>query len=138
MKDKDERMTCLRKYKTELPVNVLIDENGAYRLTGENEKFVLFQLNGKDKSIDQPMGTMYLSGELKDDLCYDKDEIEKVRNFVINNSYAIEKVADQDLFMDQFEKVLIKGGKIVSRSRIDIFKQETDWFVKENYENYFT
>lgn len=55
-----------------------------------------------------------------------------MQNFVKNNSYALDKVADQDIFMDQFDVVMIKGGELVSQSQIDELKKKVDEFVEEN------
>ena len=51
-----------------------------------------------------------------------------------NNSYALSKVADEDIFMDQFDEVMIKGGEPATEEQIENQKILVDEFIKENEE----
>ncbi len=135
-------MSNRRKIQTGLPVNIWIDENGSYRAGGHGKR-IKFQLNYGNKSLDQPEASMGLSGDWENDAAfnntYDKTkseiktkDIQKVANFVKNNSYALDKVADQELYLDQFDQIFIKGGELASQSEIDNLKRKVDEFVAEN------
>ena len=46
-------------------------------------------------------------------------ELEALKNFVINNSEAIKKIADCILFLSDIEKHFIKGPKKANKKRIE-------------------
>ena len=55
-----------------------------------------------------------------------------VSNFVVNNSYALDKVADQLLWLDEFWEIFIKGGEEASAEDIAKLKNKTDEYVKKH------
>ena len=55
-----------------------------------------------------------------------------VSNFVVNNSYALDKVADQLLWLDEFWEIFIKGGEEASVEAIAELKSKTDEYVKKH------
>jgi len=113
-----EEMSNRRKDQTGLPVNIWIDEAQAY-IKGGHSKRIKFQLNKADKISNQPFASMDLDGvvhkgpHFKELNTLSEKDIQQVRNFVLNNSYALSKVADEDIYMEDFDKVMIKGGDLV-------------------------
>ena len=132
-------MSNRRKWQTGLPVNVWIDEEKWY-LIGGHGKRIKFQLNHANTVYNQPSALMDLKGELIDEVWKDaknyckipSKEIKEVSNFVKNNSYALDKLADEFLYMEQFDQIVIKGGGLASQSEIDKLKRKVDEFVEYN------
>lgn len=123
------------KHQTGLPVNVWIDERGAYEKSG-HWKRIKFQINYGKRMKNQPDASMDLNGEVVWDT-YDKrkseinkDDIECVSNFVKNNSYALDKVADEDILMEDFDVVMIKGGEPATAEQIAEQKRKVDEFIE--------
>lgn len=130
-------MANRRPHQTGIPVNIWIDEAGAYK-DGGHWKRIKFQLNHSSKVHEQPEASMDLNGEVIEDT-YDKTvseiskkEIREVSNFVKNNQYALDKVADEYIFMDQFDQVMIKGGKPATKEQIEEQKIMVDQFIEWN------
>ena len=132
-------MANRRKVQTGLPVNIWIDEKKGY-IDGGHWKRIKFQLNHGTKTFHQPEASMDLNGNVIENT-YDNTvselsskDIKAVSNFVKNNSYALSKVADEDIFMDQFDEVMIKGGEPATEEQIKNQKILVDEFIKENEE----
>ena len=96
-------MANRRKRQTKLTVNIWIDENGSYR-DGGHAKRIKVQMNYGEKMQNQPFCRMNLYDEIIEDT-FDKKECEvstkdlrKVSNYVLNNSYALDKVADEYIY----------------------------------------
>lgn len=130
-------MANRRPYQTGLPVNIWIDEKSSYKNSG-HWKRIKFQLNRGLKAYNQPEASMDLSGNVVKDT-FNKalseisiNDIKQISNFVKNNSYALEKVADEDIFMDQFDIVMIKGGELASQEQLNEQKNKVDEFIKLN------
>lgn len=131
-------MACCRPYKTGLPVNIWIDEAESYKNVNST-KCIYFQINKKQKFQTQNTCTMTLDGNIpeddltearkKEDFDLEQNELEEVSNFVLNNSYALEKVADQLLWLDEFWKIFIKGGIKAAPEAMELLKDKTDGFV---------
>ena len=130
-------MANRRPYQTGLPVNIWIDEKQGYKDAG-HWKRIKFQLNHGSRIVNQPEASMDLNGNVIADT-YDKTvseiskrEIREVSNFVKNNQYALERVADGDIFMDQFDDIMIKGGKPATKEQIEEQKIMVDQFIEWN------
>ena len=143
MTEKEERLIYIysmanrRPVQTGLPVNIWIDEKQGYKQAG-HWKRIKFQLNRGKRFTNQPEASMDLDGNVIKDT-YDKTvseiskkEIREVSNFVKNNQYALDKVADGDIFMDQFDDIMIKGGKPASKDEIELQKIMVDQFIEWN------
>lgn len=143
MTEKEERLIYIysmanrRPAQTGLSVNIWIDEKQGYKQAG-HWKRIKFQLNRGKRCANQPEASMDLNGKVVEDtfnknVCeISKKEIREVSNFVKNNQYALDKVADEDIFMDQFDDVMIKGGKPASKNEIELQKIMVDQFIEWN------
>ena len=128
-------MANRRKRQTGLPINIWIDENGWYKLGG-HAKRIKVQMNYGEKMQNQPFCRMDLYGNIIEDI-FDKKECEvstkdlkQVSNYVLNNSYALDKVADEEIFMEDYDEISIKGGKLASEEEIDNLIKEVDARIK--------
>lgn len=136
-----QEMANCRPSKTGLPVNIWIDETEAYK-TGKHAKRIKFQINKKPKFQPQNTCPMTLDGKIPDKIWnkikqnkeFSISEAERiaVSNFVVNNSYALDKVADQLLWLDEFWEIFIKGGEEASPEDIAKLKNKTDEYVKKH------
>ena len=64
------------------------------------------------------------------------DEIDSIRNFVVNNAYALDKVADQLMWLDEFWNIRIRGGEKAADEEIRELKNKTDEYVKKHGGHY--
>lgn len=55
-----------------------------------------------------------------------------IRNFVVNNAYALDKVADQLMWLDEFWNIRIRGGGKATDEEIQELKNKTDEYVKKH------
>ena len=135
----DERMANCRAYKTGLPVNIWIDETEAYK-AGKHAKIIKFQINKNPKFQSKNTCPMTLDGKILDEdlaevqknkeFAISEDERNAVSQFVVNNSYALDKVADQLLWLDEFWEIFIKGGDVATLEDISNLKKKTDVYAK--------
>lgn len=138
MQENLQHFACCRPYKTGLPVNIWIDEAESYKNVNST-KCIYFQINKTQKFQPQNTCTMTLDGNIleddlmearkKEDFDLEQNELEEVSNFVINNSYALDKVADQLLWLDEFWDIFIKGGIKAASEAMELLKEKTDGFV---------
>lgn len=124
-------MTPLRKKDTGLPMNIWIDELQKYKI-GKHEIYVKFQMDNDDELKPlKKVCAMNLEGEIKEwsrNCKLTELELYVLKNFVINNSEAIKKIADCVLFLSDIQKYLIKDKKIASKKRIEKLHNK----IKEN------
>ena len=117
------------KDETKLPMNIWIDEAGSY-IDGRHSKRVKFQLDKARKFNPHNCGAMDLDGNIHPDTLklkeLKKQDIDALRNFIHNNRYVLEKVADQDVFLYQIWPDMIKGGVMASENEISILNQKVD------------
>ena len=57
-------------------------------------------------------------------------DLRQVSNYVLNNSYALDKVADEEIFMEDYDEISIKGGKLASEKEIDNLIKEVHARIK--------
>lgn len=136
----DEMANC-RPNKTGLPVNIWIDETEAYK-NGKHTKRINFQINRKSKFQTSNTCPMTLDGKIPEkvwkkvkqnkEFSLTSDDKISIENFVINNSYALDKVADQFLWLDDFWTIFIKGGEKASDEEIEELKHKTDEYVQKH------
>jgi hypothetical protein len=105
-----EEMAGLRKPDTGLPVNLWLDETGAYKRTG-HWKRIKFQGDHGNVINPKSLFTMTISdnpqimppdAEMKIKL--PRKDIERVKIFVKNNANLLSKLADQKITFIQFSK----------------------------------
>lgn len=144
-----EEMANCRPAKTGLPVNIWIDETEAYK-SGKHAKRIKFQINRNVRFQPSNTCTMTLDGNIPNmvwekakrnaEFSLSTEEIDSIKNFVVNNAYALDKVADQLLWLDDFWSIFIKGGDEATDEEIQDLKGKVDEFVQkrkdENYSPY--
>lgn len=126
-----ERLFEMANYYKEdldLPVNIWLDEGEIYKL-GKHAKRIKFQINYMDKIREEYMCPMELNGEIPykiyKKIIKSKDweittrDLERIRNFVINNSYALDFLADQRIRRKAFDELVIKGGNFASDEEVE-------------------
>ena len=128
-------MSNKNKAQTQLPMNIWIDENQTY-VKGGHYKRVKFQLNHSNRINLQAFGSMDLDGNLHPDNLdigeLSRDDIKQLRNFVLNNKYALEHVADNDLWLDEIWPSIIKGGEVASFQDIQSLNLKVDELIEYN------
>ena len=126
-------MANKHKSETLLPMNIWIDENQTY-IKGRHSKRVKFQLDHGNRMNLSRFGTMDLDGNLhcKDigELC--QEDINALRNFVLNNKMALEHVADNDIWLGQIWPSIIKGGEPASFEEIQKLNLKVDELIEYN------
>lgn len=131
-----EEMSNRRKDKTLLPVNIWIDDSGTY-INERHAKRIKFQQNKGDKMGGQPVASMKLDGVVIKTSHYEdgnqlsESDIDEIRNFVINNSYALDKLADEKIKIEDFDSIMIQGGERASDRAIEHQKDLVDILVEE-------
>lgn len=128
-------MANKNKAQTKLPMNIWIDENQTY-INGHHSKRVKFQLNHANKANARAFGSMDLNGNLHPDnldigeLC--QSDIKQLRNFVLNNQYALKHIADSELWLDDIWPSIIKGGEPASFEEIQKLNLKVDELIAYN------
>lgn len=129
-------MANRRKHQTGLPVNIYVDENGTYKKGGHSKR-IKFQLNHGDRMQNQPFAEMMLDGNVVEDtfknikIEINAKELKQISNYVKNNAYALDKVADEEIYMEDYDKVAINGGKEASVEQKEEQKKIVDEIVKQ-------
>ena len=117
------------KNATGLPMNIWIDENQSY-LQGRHSKRIKFQLDRSTKMNIHNSAPMGLDGEVKVELPkhigLTPRDIDQLRNWVHNNKYALELVADVKIPLDEIFPYMIKGGDLASEDAIDVLNAKVD------------
>jgi len=122
-----QEMANVRKKQTGLPVNIWIDEAETYK-KGKYSKFIKFQMD-KGLNFKEPTCPMLLDGTIPEKVLQcsiSKSEIKEIQTFVINNAYALDKLADQLIWKEDFFEFMIKGGDEASKEQIEILQKKTD------------
>lgn len=132
-----QEMANVRKKQTGLPVNIWIDEAETYKKE-KYSKFIKFQMD-KGLNFKEPTCPMLLDGTIPEKVlqgqCFiSKSEIKEIQTFVINNAYALDKLADQLIWKEDFFEFMIKGGGEASKEQIEILQKKTDEAVKKTEE----
>ena len=126
-------MANKNKAQTKLPMNIWIDENQTY-IKGRHSKRVKFQLDHGNRINLSRFGTMDLDGNLhcKDIGELSQDDINALRNFVLNNKMALEHVADNDIWLDEIWPNIILGGEPASLEEIQKLNLKVDELIEYN------
>lgn len=135
-------MSNCRPRKTGLPVNIWIDEAETYKRSNHSKR-LKFQINKNFSFQLENTCSMLLDGSIpekvfqkvqkKKDYKLSTNDIEQIRNFVINNFYALDLIADQKLDLDDFWEFCIKGGEKASINEMNQLKKYTDYYKHEKY-----
>lgn len=117
------------KAETGLPMNIWIDENKTY-IKGKHSKRIKFQLNDSGKMNIDDSAAMDLDGtiwpkKLATPHLHDR-QLTQLRNFIHNNRYALEKVADVLVPLYEIWPFIIKGGELASEEEINALNAKVD------------
>ena len=122
------------KQQPGLPMNIAIDDGYAYDIQHLAFKQIAFQMDTDDQGNLSNWNAMGLDGTLCDPTVGELQEgdLVQLRNFVHNNRYALEHIAENDLFSDQIADDLILGGEAASEVTVDGLKRKVDEVIAEN------
>ena len=111
--EKFSEMSNIYQDETDLPVNIWIDTAKEY-IAGKHAKRIKFQINTGGNIGGQPTCPMMLNGEIPPKILKKNkiktEFINAVKNFVLNNQYALEKAADELIRDSEFKEIMIKTG----------------------------
>jgi hypothetical protein len=106
--DELEEMAGLRKPDSGLPVNLWLDETGAYKQSG-HWKRIKFQGDYSNNINRNNLFSMTISNdpkimppEAESKIKIPKKDIERIKDFVKNNAELLSKLADQKITFIQF------------------------------------
>ena len=123
------------KRRTGLPMNVAIDDGYAYDIQQLPFKQVAFQMDTDENLNKENWNAMGMDGTLCDPDIGELQEsdLAQLRNFVRNNRYALEHIAENDLYSeDQIDGDLIMGGAAASEEAIAELKRKADEIIARN------
>lgn len=122
--------------ETQLPMIIWIDE-AQYYIRGKHTKRVKFQLNTSDRLNIDNLGSMDLNGVVQEPTEKSKlrrlgpENIEQLRNFILNNKYALENIADMNIHLGQIWPDIIKGGEPASFEEIRKLNLKVDEIISK-------
>lgn len=121
--------------ETNLPMNIWIDETQSY-LKGKHSKRLKFQLDTSERMKSDELGEMDMDGNIHpENLKMPKlsgKDITKLRNFVHNNRYALEYIADMDVHLHQIWNDMIMGGDLATDEQIKQLNAKVDKVLADN------
>ena len=124
-------MANRHKPETGLTVNVWLDEAKEY-VTGGHSKRMKFQINHANDIQRENFATLTFTGDvivpnkMKRRYELDSRDVKGVKNFMENNLYALDKLADELIYSSEFDKVMIKGGEPAEQGLKDEQKRKVD------------
>ena len=122
------------KGRTGLPMNVAIDDGYAYDIQQLAFKQIAFQMDTDDHGNMDNWNAMGLDGTLCDpDIGgLEESDLTQLRNFVRNNRYVLERIAENDLYSDQIANDLILGGEAASGEAVAGLNRKVDDVISRN------
>lgn len=122
------------KEYTGLPMNIAIDDGYAYDLQQLPFKQVAFQMDTDENLNKDNWNAMGLDGTLCDpDIGgLEESDLTQLRNFVRNNRYVLERIAENDLYSDQIANDLILGGEAASGEAVAGLNRKVDDVISRN------
>ncbi|MBS7272585.1 MAG: hypothetical protein KIG97_09515 [Fibrobacter sp.] len=105
-------MACLRKNKTGLPVNIYVDDSGAWKESGHANR-IKFQKDKGDRPVTRDMIPMSIEDEPKvmvsnPDMELSASDINAVKKFVIDNKDLLEKLGNTEIDIEDFINAMIR------------------------------
>ena len=131
----DFETRMLWKRRTGLPMNVAIDDGYAYDIQQLPFKQVAFQMDTDEDGNMDNWNAMGMDGTLCDPGIgrLRESDLAQLRNFVHNNRYVLERIAENDLYSeDQIASQLILGGAAASEEAIAELKRKADEIIAQN------
>ena len=116
-------------------MNIAIDDGYAYDIQQLPFIQVAFQMDTDEHDNKDNWNAMGLDGTLCDPGVGELQESDMVqlRNFVRNNRYVLERIAENDLYSeDQIASQLILGGAAASEEAIAELKRKADEIIAQN------
>jgi hypothetical protein len=113
-----QEMATLRKYSSQLSSNLYLDDSMSYKRSSHpNQKRIKFQTDNSDKAITDNFLEMRFDGEINslnspaslNLLKLSSEEVNGIRQFVFNNTEALETLADMNIEIEDFKRIMIKG-----------------------------
>ncbi|AEF83924.1 hypothetical protein TREPR_1904 [Treponema primitia ZAS-2] len=108
-----DEMVTIHKKESGLSVNIYLDDSLSYKRR-KHAKQIIFQTDYADKPITNTFASMNFNGELIGTNSLPNEDITKIRNFVKNNLAAIGSLADMDIGIVEFLKIMIPGGNLAT------------------------
>lgn len=125
-------MSNIRQGLTGLPMNIWIDDEGWYLESGHHKR-IKFQLDHAKKLNHSLLSVMDLNGVVKVKLpkkiALTTKDIKELGNWVRNNKYALELLADAKIWLTDVLPHLIKGGSAATEYQIENLKKICDELV---------
>lgn len=105
-------MACLRKNKTGLPVNIYVDDSGAWKQSGHANR-IKFQKDKGDRPVTLDMIPMSIEDEprilvSKPKMELSESDINAVKKFVVANKELLEKLGNTEIDIEDFIKDMIR------------------------------
>ena len=130
-----QEMSRLSTKKSGLPVDLYIDDSKSY-IRGRHAKRIKFQANSDD-SRTESFSSMTLDGNIVPETLPKKHsiktkDIEKISNFVKNNVFALEKIADKEIDFQDFMNVMIKKTESASADEIENQKEQVNKIIEKS------
>lgn len=122
-------MSNVRQALTGLPMNIWIDDEGWYKESGHHKR-IKFQLDHDKRLKHSLLSVMDLNGVVKVKLpkkiALSQSDIRELGNWVRNNKFALELLADAKIWLTDILPHLIKGGNPASLSRIEKLRRKCE------------
>lgn len=134
-----KEMANYRKWDTDLPVNIWIDDSKRY-LKGKHFKRLKFQINYANKVQKNNFASVSLIDNkvinadkvLKKHNCeVNTDTFTSVENFCMNNNFALCVISDSIISESDFFSVIIKGKDLKSDEEIKVAKIKTQDIIRK-------
>lgn len=120
--------------ETGLPMNIWLDESQTY-LRGGHSKRLKFQLDTSDRLNPDNVGSMDLDGNIHPKNLkipgLKSQELTKLKNFVHNNRYALDRLADMEIRLYKAWPYVIKGGELATDTQIAALNAKVDELVSQ-------
>lgn len=105
-------MACLRKNKTGLPVNIYVDDSGAWKESGHANR-IKFQKDKGDRPITRDMIPMSIEDEPKVMVSnpvmeLSASDINAVKKFVVDNKDLLERLGNTEIDIEDFINAMIR------------------------------
>lgn len=105
-------MACLRKNKTGLPVNIYVDDSGAWRESGHANR-IKFQRDKGDRPITRDMIPMSIEENPRilvqsPDMELSASDVDAVRQFIRANRILLEKLGNTEIDIEDFIREMVR------------------------------
>jgi hypothetical protein len=141
-----QEMATLRKFSSLLPSNLYLDDSMSYKRSGHpNQRRIKFQPDTGNKAMTNSFLEMRFDGDIEslyspsslNFLKLSSKEVNEIRQFVINNLEALMVLSDMDIEIEDFKRIMIKGGKLATPEQknqflLDLQQAKDDFRTRNN------